>query len=70
MLIVGGKEPILSFQEELSCEAITKGFPPWWPMFNPRSSNVGFVVDKVALGQVSLPIIPPNVQSHHLGLVK
>jgi hypothetical protein len=28
------------------------GFPPRRPEFEPRSSHVGFVVDKVALGQV------------------
>jgi hypothetical protein len=28
------------------------GFPPRQPGINPRSSHVGFVVDKVALGQV------------------
>jgi hypothetical protein len=27
-------------------------FPPWWPRFKHKSSHVGFVVDKVALGQV------------------
>jgi hypothetical protein len=27
------------------------GFPQWWPGFHPRSGHVGFVVDKVALGQ-------------------
>jgi hypothetical protein len=28
-------------------------FPPWQPGFKHRSGHVGFVVDKVALGQVS-----------------
>jgi hypothetical protein len=28
------------------------GFPPPWPGFDPRSGHVGFVVDKVARGQV------------------
>jgi hypothetical protein len=28
------------------------GFPTWRFSFDPRSSDVGFVVDKVALGQV------------------
>jgi hypothetical protein len=28
------------------------GFPPWRPGFEPKSGHVGFVVDKVALGQV------------------
>jgi hypothetical protein len=28
------------------------GLPPRWPGFEPMSNHVGFVVDKVALGQV------------------
>jgi hypothetical protein len=31
---------------------LVAGFPQRWPGFDPRSSNVGFVVNKVALGQV------------------
>jgi hypothetical protein len=31
---------------------LVTGFPPWWPRFKTWSSHVGFVVDKVALGQV------------------
>jgi hypothetical protein len=31
---------------------LVTGFPPQWPGFEPRSSHVGFVVDKVALGEV------------------
>jgi hypothetical protein len=31
---------------------LVTGFPPWWPGFEPGSGHVGFVVDKVALGQV------------------
>jgi hypothetical protein len=31
---------------------LVAGFPPRRPWFDPRSSHVGFVVDKVALGQV------------------
>jgi hypothetical protein len=31
---------------------LVTGFPSRWPEFNLRSGNVGFVVDKVALGQV------------------
>jgi hypothetical protein len=31
---------------------LVAGFPPRRPGFNPRSSHMGFVVDKVALGQV------------------
>jgi hypothetical protein len=32
---------------------LVAGFPLWWPRFDPRSSHVGFAVDKVALGQDS-----------------
>jgi hypothetical protein len=46
--------------------------PPWRPGFAPRSVRVGFVVDKVALGQVFLrvlrsypvSIIPPLLHIH------
>jgi hypothetical protein len=31
---------------------LVAGFPPQRPRFEPRSDNVRFVVDKVALGQV------------------
>jgi hypothetical protein len=31
---------------------LVAGFPPRRPGFDPRSDHVGFVVDKVALGQV------------------
>jgi hypothetical protein len=31
---------------------LVAGFPPRRPGFEPRSGHVGFVVDKVALGQV------------------
>jgi hypothetical protein len=31
---------------------LVAGFPPWRPGFEPRSGHVGFVVGKVALGQV------------------
>jgi hypothetical protein len=31
---------------------LVAGFPPRRPGFDPRSGHVGFVVDKVALGQV------------------
>jgi hypothetical protein len=31
---------------------LVAGFPPRWPGFKPGSSHVGFVVGKVALGQV------------------
>jgi hypothetical protein len=28
------------------------GFPQWRPGFEPRSGHVGFMIDKIALGQV------------------
>jgi hypothetical protein len=31
---------------------LVTGFPPWRPGFAPGAGQVGFVVDKVALGQV------------------
>jgi hypothetical protein len=33
-------------------QAVVTDLPPWWPGFKPGSTHVGFVVDKVALGQV------------------
>jgi hypothetical protein len=44
---------------------LVAGFPQRWPEFAPGSSQVGFVVDKVALGQVRvlrfpLPILIPQ----------
>jgi hypothetical protein len=35
-----------------SCKRLVAGFPPRRPGFDPRSGHVGFVVDKVALGQI------------------
>jgi hypothetical protein len=32
--------------------ALVTGFPPQWPGFDPKSGHAGFVVHKVALGQV------------------
>jgi hypothetical protein len=32
-------------------------FPPRWPRFDPRSGHVGFIVDKVSLGQVFLLVL-------------
>jgi hypothetical protein len=31
---------------------LVAGFPPRWPGYSSRLGHVGFVVDKVALGQV------------------
>jgi hypothetical protein len=38
----------------------------WWPWFDPRSVNVEFRVDKVAVGWVFLPviIISPMLLTH------
>jgi NADH-ubiquinone oxidoreductase chain 6 len=35
----------------------------WWPGLNPRPRHVSFVMDKVALGQVSSPANPYNICS-------
>jgi hypothetical protein len=35
-----------------SSGGLVAGYPPWPPGFEPMSCHVGFVVDKVALGQV------------------
>jgi hypothetical protein len=43
---------------------IVTGFPFWQPRFNPRSANVGFVVDKVTLRQVSNKYISSLANSH------
>jgi hypothetical protein len=40
------------FQTRNSFLRLVAGFPPRRPGFDPRSGYVGFVVDKVALGQV------------------
>jgi hypothetical protein len=42
------------------------GFPQWQPEFEPQSNQVGFVVDKVALGQVfSTYLVSPANHSLH-----
>jgi hypothetical protein len=33
-------------------QAVNRGFPPQLPVFEPRSSHMGFVVDKTALGEI------------------
>jgi hypothetical protein len=38
--------------DSVSLRWLVAGFPPRLPRFDPRLSHVGFVVDKVALGQV------------------
>jgi hypothetical protein len=37
---------------ECHARRLVTGFPPWRPGFEPGSGNVGFMVDKVAPGQV------------------
>jgi hypothetical protein len=37
-----------------------------WPRFDPRSGNAEFVVDKVALGQVSPSVSVSSVNSHSI----
>jgi hypothetical protein len=39
-------------EEALQCKEDVEEFPPRRPGFDPGSGQVGFVVDKVALGQV------------------
>jgi hypothetical protein len=55
--------------QTLTSEWLVAGFPSRLPGFDPESGQVGFVVDKAALGRVfseyfGLPIfIPPNSPS-------
>jgi hypothetical protein len=60
---------------------LVAGFPLWLFRFEPRSGHVGFVVDKVALGQVFSKYLVSPVNHHstncstmtiiyHLGLVQ
>jgi hypothetical protein len=37
---------------------LVSGLSSWRHIFDPRSGNVGFVVDKVAMGQIFLPVLP------------
>ena len=37
---------------------LVDGLSPWRPRFDPRPVHVGFVVDKVTLGQVFLRVFP------------
>jgi hypothetical protein len=64
-----------------SLRLLVAGFPPRRPGFEPGSGHVGFVVDKVALGQVfseyfGFPCqftfyrLLHNHHHHHLGLVQ
>jgi hypothetical protein len=60
---------------------LVAGLSPRRPGFDPRSVHMGFVVDKVALGLVFLPvlqfspvsIIPPMLHTHlhlHIALIR
>jgi hypothetical protein len=46
---------------------LVAGFSPWRPGFDPWSVHVGFVVDKVALGQVFLRVAGFPCQFHSSG---
>jgi hypothetical protein len=43
---------LVNNKKEIYGGKLVAGFPPWRPRFDPRSFHVGFVVDKVTLGQV------------------
>jgi hypothetical protein len=43
---------VLDVEENIWLKRLVAGFPPRRPGFDPRSGHVGFVVDKMALGQV------------------
>jgi hypothetical protein len=66
------RPPVASAVPQLS--RLVAGFPPRRPGFEPRPSDVGFVVDKAELGQVlseyfGFPcqsLIPSIVRNHHL----
>jgi hypothetical protein len=48
--------------------SLVAGLSPWRLGFTPGSIHVGFVVDKVALGQVFLQVLqfsPVNISFHH-----
>jgi hypothetical protein len=69
--------PIFRVEDESSMFLIYIGISPRMPGFAPGSINMGFVVDKVALGQVFLRVLrffPVNIpfhrrspNSYHLG---
>jgi hypothetical protein len=44
---------------------LVAGFPPRRPGFEPRSGHVGFVVEKVALGQIFSFSVSPAKFSFH-----
>jgi hypothetical protein len=64
----------LEFSSYMACGAapylkrLVAGFPPWRSGFHPGSGQVGFMVDKVALGQVFSEYFNFPCQSsfHHL----
>jgi hypothetical protein len=61
-------------QNHRQFEDLVAGFPQRPPGFDPGSGQVGFVVDKVALGQVSFANLHSTncstiTDTYHLGLV-
>jgi hypothetical protein len=48
--LIQQKEDIQKAAPQL--KRLVAGFPPWRPGFDPGSGQVGFVEDKVALGQI------------------
>jgi hypothetical protein len=48
----------------LQLKRLVTGFPPWWPGF-ASGQHVGFVGDKVALGQVFSKYFGFSCQSFH-----
>jgi hypothetical protein len=46
--------------------AVTRFFTPRWPRFNFRAVDVGFVVDKAAMGQIFLRILLFFPVNHHI----
>lgn len=61
--------PIFRHQEETP-GSVAAGFPPRRPRFDPRSSNVGFVVDIVVLELVTRLLLPmPSPPTAELPLI-
>jgi hypothetical protein len=46
------KDLMYIYNMRLWLRRLVAGFPMWWPRLEPRSGYVGFMVDRVALGQV------------------
>jgi hypothetical protein len=58
----------MDFEAVPELRRLVAGFPPRRPGFEPRSGYVGFVVDKVALGQVFFEdfSVPCQLSFHRL----